>query len=485
MPASAFLRSRATRSLALTPLLALIIAAGPGFSRPAVAAAPVNSAVKIVNGKFLVNLDNGWTVFQDQDGGSAPALRRFVQDPSGAFTATPTVKLKTAGAGLAGNGSLFNVGGITYAPCPAAAAPNRCAVTDFATTGVGLAFGQTTFGAGSPAAGWVNDNTVTASFTDADFNTPGSVAAVAADAVNGAYAVGWTVNLVTFRNHALIMTLNSAAQTYKVVSRTDLGTLGGPTSQALAISRNALHIAGIADDAGGKAHAVYAASNATSWTDITGGFPGDVIKSRALAVSNTGIVAGSATVKRTIGLAVKSVDIGFTYDINTMALTFFEAPGANIIPMKVLDDGRVVGNLEFVKLAGSPAGLNEMHPFLFDGAVHDFGTMLLPSAVLAYSCRVNRPNNLGELVGSCIPNGATPYGVQGTAFYIDATAATPTFINLNASLHTNADITNATVKPYSFGTATSIDDQHEVALIGMNKSLSQAAFIASKPAYNP
>ena len=465
----------------------MLVAAGLGFSTPVLAAAPPNSVVKIVNGKFTVATDNGWVVFQDQDGSSAPSLRRFVQDVSGSFTATPTVKLKTAGAGLSGNGSIFNVGGITFAPCPAAAAPNRCAPTNFGTTGVGLAFGQTTFGGqGGAAAGWVNDNTVTANFTDADFNTPGSVTAVAADAVNGAYAVGWGLNTSSFRNHALFMTLDTAGQTYKVQSRTDLGTLGGPTSQALAISRNALHVVGMADDSSGKAHAVYAASGAGSWTDITGAFPSEVIKSRAFAVSNTGLIAGSATVKRVVATYVKSVDIGFVYDTNTSTFTFFEAPGANVVPMKILDDGRVVGNLEFLKPTGLGAGtVNEYHPFLFDGTVHDFGTMTLGSSQPAFGCRVNRPNNLGEMVGSCIPNNTTPYGIQGTAFYIDAAAATPAFINLDVSLHANGDVTVPAVKPYTFGTGTSIDDQHEVTLIGLNKTGTQAAFIASKPAYNP
>src|SRR5262249_2075979 len=155
-------------------------------------------------------------------------------------------------------------------------------------------------GAGSAAAGWVNDNTVSANFTDADFNNPGSVAAVSADAVNGAFAVGWSINAMTFRNHAQIKTLNSVPQTYQVINRQDIGTLGGPTSQALAISPNAMHVVGIADDATGKAHAVYTLATGTSWTDITGGFPGEVIKSRAFAVSNTGMITGSATVKRNV-----------------------------------------------------------------------------------------------------------------------------------------------------------------------------------------
>ncbi|HEX3487408.1 MAG TPA: hypothetical protein VHT51_20295 [Micropepsaceae bacterium] len=483
MPLKVFADARLTYGVVAGSIAAL--GAGVVCSVAAVAASPVNSIVKIVNGKFNVDVDNGWVVYQDQAGATAPSLRRFVQDPSGSFTATTAVKLKTAGAGAAGNGSIFNVGGIAYAPCPVAASPSHCAATDFGTTGVGLAFGQTTFGAGAATAGWVNDATVTANFTDADFNTTGSVADVAADATNGAFAVGWSVNPNTGRNQGLVMKLDAAGQTYKVLTRSFLGTLGGPTSQALAVSRNGLYTVGMSDDAAGKVHAVFATTDAAAWTDITGAFPSTVIKSRAFAVSNTGIVAGSATVKRSIGGAMKSVDIGFTYNTNTMVLTFFEAPGADVVPLRVLDDGRVVGNLELVKLPGAPAGLAEIHPFIYDGTVHDFGTMTLTGGLPAYSCRVNRPNGLGEMVGSCIPNNSTPYGVQGTAFYINGAATTPTYINLNASIHANNDVTNSAVKAYIFGTATSIDDQHEISLIAMNKTAAQAAFIASKPAYNP
>jgi len=462
-------------------IAALMMAVGAGESPAQAATAPAGSVVKIVNGKFTVDVDNGWVVYQDQDNSSAPTLRRFVQNASGVFTATAAVKLKTVGAGAAGNGSIFNVGGISYAPCPAAASPNRCAPTDFNTTGVGLAFGQTTFGgAGSAAAGWVNDNTVSANFTDVDFNTPGSVAAVAADATNGAYAVGWRMNSTTFRNHALIVVLDSTGQTYKVAARKDIGTLGGPTSQALAISPNALHVVGIADDVSGTGHAVYVPSSGSSWTDITSGFPSDTIKSRAFAVSNTGIVTGSITVKRIVSGKTRSVDIGFTYNIGTQAVAFFEAPGANVIPLKVLNDGRVVGNLEFLKPAGGAPGVNVYHPFMFDGSLHDFGTM-----GGAYACRVNRPNNLGQVVGTCVPNATTPIGIQGKPFYLNTVAATPAFVNLNTQIHANADATNAAVKAYTLGTASSIDDQQEITVMGLNKTAAQAAFIVSQPAYLP
>jgi hypothetical protein len=445
--------------------------------------APALSLVKIVNGKFTVDIDNGWVVYQDLANAVPPSLRRFVQDPSGAYTATPAVKLKTAGAGPAGNGAFFNVGGIAFASCPVGVTPSRCAQTDFGTTGVGLAFGQTTFGAGSAAAGWVNDNTVTANFSDADFNTTGSVAGVAADATNGAFAVGWTLNFTTFTNHGLIMTLDTTQPSYQVVDRRQLdnGALGGTTSQALAISYNALHVVGIALDATGKGHAVYTPSTgASSWTDITGSFPSDTIKSRAFAVSNTGIVAGSITVKRMEFNRKKSVDIGFVYDTNTAALTVFEAPGANVIPQAVLDDGRVVGNLELLKAPGSAPGLNVYHPFMFDGTLHDFGVM-----GSSYACRSNRPNNLGQVVGSCIPNASTAFGVKGSAFYIDTVSATPVFVDLNASIHAKADTTNPTVKPYTFGTATSIDNQQEIVVLGLNKTNSQGNFIASQPGYLP
>src|SRR5262245_30580566 len=89
----------------------ILLGIGPAAT-PALAdavPAPALSVVKIVNGKFTVDLDNGWVVFQDLAGAVAPTLRRFVQDPSGAFTATPAVKLRTAGAGAAGNGAFFNV----------------------------------------------------------------------------------------------------------------------------------------------------------------------------------------------------------------------------------------------------------------------------------------------------------------------------------------------------------------------------------------
>src|SRR5215831_6722591 len=105
MPVRASVRLCAFRGSAAAAVL--LLAAGPAAT-PASAAAPAGSVVKIVNGKFTVDVDNGWVVYQDQAGAVAPSLRRFVQDPSGVFTATAAVKLKTVGAGAAGNGAIFN-----------------------------------------------------------------------------------------------------------------------------------------------------------------------------------------------------------------------------------------------------------------------------------------------------------------------------------------------------------------------------------------
>ncbi len=444
------------------------------------AAAQLN-VKKVVNGKFVAGVDNGWVVYGDFSGALTGTLNFYNSKANANFSPSGNIKLKTAGAGGAGGGAFFTAGGITFAPCPAAAAPNRCANSEVGS-GVGIGFGQVTFGgAGGGADGWVSDRTATAKFVNgtAPFNladfAPGSVTGVAIDAVNGAYAVGW--DQFPGSNHAIIATLNTATPTYAIQSVKDLGTLGGAVSQAFAISKNALHVVGIAEDAGGIEHAVYALTSATSWTDITGGFPSEVIKSRALAVSNTGFVAGSATVRRVVAGQERSVDIGFVYDTNTSSVEFFELLGTSVKPMKVLDDGRVVGNLEFIA-AGSPKA---NHPFIYDGAaLQDLGVM-----GTSFGCRVNGANNLGELVGSCIPNNVTSYGLAGSAFYIDAAAVTPAFIDVNASIHTTSNVAVPGVKPYRMGSVTAIDDAHEITVMGSKTDGSTAGFIAFKPAYNP
>ena len=439
--------------------------------------APATAVKKVVNGKFAAQVDNGWVIYSGLQG--QPTLNFYDTDTNGSF------KLKTVGNGLNGNGLLFEAGGIVFAPCPAGV--GKCQDNnDTGQAGIGIGFGQATFGGqGGAAGGWVSDNSLAAHLTNPD-QAPGSLAGLAIDSANGAFAVGWDSDNATFSNHAILWKLDSAGQTYKPLSQTDLGTLGGRTSQAFGISKNANYVVGIATTAANKTHAVYALTSATSWTDITANFPAGVIKSRALAASNNGYIAGSATVKRLVNGKNHSVDIGFVYNTADSSVKFFEAPGYNVIPLKVLDNGRVVGNLELV----APGAIKSYHPFLFDGTnMVDFGVMTLASTHQpAFGCRVNRPNNLGELAGSCIPNNTTPYGVGGAAFYIDSNSGSPAFIDVNAAVHANADATTSGLAPYTMGSVTSIDDADEITLMGV-KLVSGvpnlAAFLVSKPGYNP
>ncbi|HKY19214.1 MAG TPA: hypothetical protein VJL82_09800 [Rhizomicrobium sp.] len=472
------LSTKYRRAAAVCALVAAAFSSQQVIAQPVVLLAPPGSVKKVVNGKFAAQVDNGWVIYQGTQG--QPTLNFYDADDQGSF------KLKTGGFGQGGAGLFFNAGGIVFAPCPVGPAPSRCSDSDSGPSGVGIGFGQATFGgAGGAAGGWVSDNTMTAHLTNPD-QTPGSIAALAIDAVNGAHAVGWDINPSNFQTHAIVWHLDSAGQTYAPVSRTDLGTLGGSFSQALGISKNARYVVGMANNAANKGRAVYALSTDTAWTDITTGFPAEVIKSRAFAASNTGYVAGSATVKRMISGMKKSVDIGFVYNTNDGTVKFFEAPGYNVIPQQVLADGRVVGNLEL----SAPGTIKVYHPFLFNGvSLVDFGTMVLPSTGLpAYGCRVNRPNSLGELAGSCIPDNSTPYGVGGAAFYLDAASASPVFVDVNAAIHANADASTPGLAPYTIGSVTSIDDQHEITVMAVklvSGTPNIAAFLASKPAYNP
>ncbi|HKQ43986.1 MAG TPA: hypothetical protein VJS47_01200 [Rhizomicrobium sp.] len=439
--------------------------------------APETPVKKVVNGKFAVGVDNGWVIYQGLAG--QPTLNFYDSDTNG------TLKLKTAGFGQNGVGLFFMAGGIVFAPCPVSSG-TRCATdSDTGEAGVGIGFGLATFGgAGGAGGGWVNDSKMIAHLTNPD-QSPGNIVGLAVDPTNGAFAVGWDLSATSFTNHAILWQLDSATQTYAPQAKIDLGTLGGPTSQALAISRNAKYVAGIATDAANKGRAVYALTTDTGWTDIQGAL-GTVIKSRALAASNTGFIAGSATVKRTVAGKNRSVDIGFVYNTADATVKIFEAPGYKVIPLRVLDDGRVVGNLELI----APGSIKANHPFLFDGTnLVDFGTMVLASTGQpAFGCRVTKPNSFGELVGSCIPDGATPYGVNGAAFYLDAASASPAFIDVNAAVHANVDDAVPTLKPFKMGTVTAIDDQHEITFMGFKMlagSPVMAAFLATKPAYNP
>lgn len=466
-----YFQTSAVCALVVAMATASAMAAPPGA---VVLLAPAGSVKKVVNGKFAAQVDNGWVIYQGVQG--QPVLNFYDADTTGSF------KLKTNGNGLGGTGLLFEAGGIVFGPCPVTGAPSRC---DDNTTagipGVGVGFGQATFGgAGGQAGGWVNDNTLAAHLTNPD-QFPGSIAALAIDSTNGALAVGWDADNASFANHAILWQLDSAGQTYKPTTQTDLGTLGGRTSSALGISKNAALVVGMADASNNKSHAVYAATSATGWTDIAAVAPGvnGIIKSRALVASNSGFVGGSATVKRVINGKKHSVDIGFVYNTNTSTVTFFEAPGFNVQPLKVLDDGRVVGNLEQV----APGTIKVMHPFIANGTtVTDFGTM-----GGAFGCRVTKPNNLGEIGGSCIPDSATPYGVGGTAFFIDA-AGGGSYVDVNAALHANADANTSGLSTYHIGSLTSVDDAHEITVMAsrtVSGNTSIAGFLASKPAYNP
>jgi len=416
MAARGAMRNRKKRDSAVGMIaVAALLAGSPwqAVADPLMLLAPPTSVKKVVNGKFAAGVDNGWVIYQGFQG--QPTLNFYDQDTGGSF------KLKTTGSGQLGAGLFFNAGGIVFAPC-AVAASNKCTVNDnTGEPGVGLGFGQATFGgAGGAAGGWVSDNALAAHLTNPD-QAPGSIAGVAADATNGAYAVGWDSSNPSFANHAIIWKLNSTSQNYVPVAKTDLGTLGGSTSQALGISRNAKYVVGIAKTAANKDRAVFALTTDTAWTDISGAL-GSVIKSRALAASDTGFIAGSATMKRNVAGKNRSIDIGFVYNTADASVKFFETPGANVVPLRVLNDGRVVGNLEFVSAGSS---VKASHPFIFNGtSLVDFGTMVLASTGQpAFGCRVNRPNSLGEVAGSCIPDNATPYGVSGAAFYIDAAGA--------------------------------------------------------------
>src|SRR5262249_45928884 len=154
---------------------------------------------------------------------------------------------------------------------------------------------------------------ITAQRTNPDEN-PGAIGDVAADATNGAYAVGRDSS-ATGSNQGIVLTLDEAGGTYKVLSSRSLGTLGGDTSEALDINKAATYVVGDADDADGKGHAVYALAGSGGWIDITTGFPAEVIQSKALSVNDAGMITGTATVKRVVAGKTRSVNIGFVYSI--------------------------------------------------------------------------------------------------------------------------------------------------------------------------
>jgi hypothetical protein len=445
---------------------------------------------KVVNGQFAVQVDNGFVVYQGFQ--NSPTLDIYSTKNN------VTAKLKTGLFGTS-QGNFFSAGGIVYGACPTTLSKNCVASDTSGQTGTGVGFGEVIVqggGQGSSVGGWTNDETVLAHITD-NTAAPGSINAVAIDPANGAYAVGWHDNATTTTQHGIIVKLDSLHQTYAPVSETDLGTLGGSLSEALGISPHASLVVGSAATAAGVNHAVYAAPTATGWTDAAANFPTTavttfgsfkILKSQATVANDSGVIAGQATVKESNVGGHKSISIaiGFVYNTQTQSVAFYGVPGANVIPLKVLANGDVVGNLSYVAPPKSTA-LPAYHPFLYAGStLTDFGTMTL-SGGAAYGCRVNRPNNLGEVVGTCIATSAGPYGETGTAFYLNTLAATPAFENLHAVVHAREDgPAPSALAPYNLGTASSIDDQHELTMIGIRFQggvANRAAYLIEPSAY--
>jgi hypothetical protein len=438
---------------------------------------------------FEVAADNGWVIYQGLN--NDPTLNFY--DAFGSKLGS--FKLVTPGGGPSA-GILYDAGGIVFAPC-AAGSKRRCSTSENGVVGVGLGFGQVNNG--SPAGGWVSDDDLVAFRTNPDF-AAGSIAAVAVNPGVAAYAVGWDDD-ATGVARATMLTLDATAgQTYAPTAQTDLGTLGGATSQALGISTGGTYIAGLATTAANKTHAVFATTaTATSscgaqsacWADLssaiaTAASPAAVIKSRALVANDAGYIAGSYDVKETLyagtaGQRTTTVSVGFVYDINAGSVTLLPAAHANVVPLAVLGDGSVVGNLLEILPKGT-TGLPVYHPFIAKGGTIDDLGLLTGE----YSCRVNIPNHLGELVGACIPNGTTAFGA-GKSFYINAEAATPAFVDLNADLHAMNDAANPTYKNYVYTTASSIDDEHEITVMGIltahNGSITRAGFLAEPGVY--
>jgi hypothetical protein len=121
------------------------------------------------------------------------------------------------------------------------------------------------------------------------------------------------------------------------------------------------------------------------------------------------------------------------------------------------------------------------------GVVNDLGLMMnAATGQPNYSCRVDIPNHLGELVGACIPTSTAPYGT-GTAFYINALASTPAYLDLNADLHAVNDGSEPQYKTYAYTIASSIDDEHEITVLGIyyenNGNVVRAGFLAQPGSY--
>jgi hypothetical protein len=373
--------------------------------------------------------------------------------------------------------------------------------------GIGVAFGDTAIGGGggASAGGWTNDYTLNAYMTNQSQNA-GHIAAVASDPTNGSFAVGSDLNVNTGFQNAIVEHLDSAGQTYRPISATNLGTLGGTTSGVKGIAENALYVAGFALDTRNQQQAVYAKPTDTAWTKVPllgSTLVGTYVKAMANVVSPSGTyIAGTETVKRRVNGKNTQVTIGFVWHVGSPLATTFEAPGDNVEPLAVLDNGHVTGNLQIVPATPLSSGqVQAYHPFVFNGtSVVDLGTMNMASngGAPAYGCRVERPNFIGELVGSCITNLNNAYGASPTApttttaFYINAEAASPSFLDANASIHTIDNAGTSGLKPYQIYKITSIDDESEITFLGVKYGSGTtgtqenvASFLASKQGYNP
>lgn len=479
---------------------------------------------KVEAGQDLVQVDNGFAVYQGFQ--NSPTLSEV--DIAGA--SLNTIKLRQGSQGTF-NGNYFAAGGIVFGPCTAAAKNDCIAGTD-GTVGVGVLYGEQIIqggGAGSSDGGWVSDDDLHGQVLDSGVSQDfGSIAAVAIDPVNGAYAVGWrSPTGVSNQTVAVIQALNPT--NYTLATETDLSPLaGGSTTQALGINKNASLVVGMAE-LGKVEHAVYAAPTATSWTDLTTqalfpttalGYP--IAQSTAIAANNSGEITGELVLKEAVpGTSPKKtsrISVGYTTTAgggsapNIFGFSYNVTPGGtpyNVIPLKVLSTGQVVGNLEFT--VGTTV---VYHPFVYDPStttLTDFGLMNMPvpgsgpgatcgvggtTCAPAESCKISRPNDSGEVVGNCIAQGdvSNPYGAQGTSagFYINvlspAGAGAAAYEDLDSCIHSteNSQINN--LANYSITNGSSIDDAHELSLLAYdyakNGSVSRAGMVGLTTSYN-
>jgi hypothetical protein len=510
--------------------------AGGGASKPPVA--------KVVNGGFGVAVDNGWVIYNGFQNSATIAL--YNADANGNFNPGASVKISHAGA--LGTGISLAAGGVIFAPCTG----GKCAASEGSVTGFGLGYGQM-FSSSTPAGGWVGNTAAASNTTNpppvkgTEPTYPGSIAglglAKSGSTVTAGYAVGWAASSATAPVNAVVLTLNPAKE-FNVSATSTLPPLGGLSSRALGVNRTGTVVVGSADIACSKptcpSHAVYATlplPATPAWTDIApalgtsvtlNGSSAPVVKSHAVSVSNNGqYIAGVVTVEAVLcpsatvypsaagctttpspghpygtGRRV-ALNQGFVYNTANQSATLILSPIADVAPVKVLDNGEVVGNLSFVAPLGTASLVN--HPFFFNGSsVTDFGLMtyaIFPTpktgatTAPSLSCEVWGVNSFGEAVGRCTRNTNAAIDPNAgsyiyAAFYLNAASysggavTTPTYVDLGSVFHTNEDSTVALFKPYGVLVGSSIDDAEEITVVGFNASNStRASFLASKAAY--